>query len=163
MKKLSDGYGYHLCMAIVLATSSQSYKRSKYSHERGLLSLFLTNGIIILIFTVFASTLSGFWPFSFKPPLASLGGVIIHLMSESHKSSRFRCMMLQNDNEILRPICCRTGQRFFVTPFLSTGNNLTFSKMRTKRARLKILKVTGRNKTMLMFLRYRSRYDYSVK
>ena len=36
--------------------SSQSYKRSKYSHEVELLSLFLQNGVIILVFTVFAST-----------------------------------------------------------------------------------------------------------
>ena len=60
-------------------------------------------------------------------------------------------MMLQNPNEILKAICCNLRQNFFVTNFLSTGNNLTFSKMRTKSARLKILKVTGRNKTLLMF------------
>ena len=65
--------------------------------------------------------------------------IIIHLMSGSHKSSRFRWTMLQNSNEVLRAICRNTRQRFFVTLFLSTGNNLTFSKMRTKRARLKIL------------------------
>ena len=34
-----------------------------------LLSLFLRNRVIILIFTVLLP-LSGFWPFSFKPPLA---------------------------------------------------------------------------------------------
>ena len=46
---------------------SQSYKRSKYRHEVVLLSLFLRNSVIILVFTVFASTaLSGFWPFTFK-------------------------------------------------------------------------------------------------
>ena len=65
--------------------------------------------------------------------------IIIHLMSGSHKSSKFRRTMLQNGNEVLRAICRNTRQRFFVTLFLSTGNNLTFSKMRTKRARLKIL------------------------
>ena len=30
---------------------------------------FLPNFVFILVFTVFASTVSGFWPFSFKPPL----------------------------------------------------------------------------------------------
>ena len=40
-----------------------------------LLSLFLQNGVIILI-SLFLLPLSGFWPFSFKPPRAALGGVI---------------------------------------------------------------------------------------
>ena len=37
-------------------------------------SHFLRNGVIILVFTILLP-LSGFWPFSFKPPLASLGGL----------------------------------------------------------------------------------------
>ena len=81
------------------------------------------------------------------------------VMSRSNKSSWYRYMMLQNPNEILKAICCNLRQKFFVTNFLSSGNNLTFSKMRTKSARLKILKVTGRNKTLLMFFAIR---DYNI-
>ena len=42
---------------------------SKLSHEMELFPHFLPNFVFILVFTVFASTVSGFWPFSFKPPL----------------------------------------------------------------------------------------------
>merc|ERR1711940_215700 len=49
--------------------SSLTYKRSKLCHEMVLLSHFLPNCVFILVFTVFASIVSGFWPFLFKPPL----------------------------------------------------------------------------------------------
>ena len=55
---------------------SQSYKRSKYRHEMALLSLFFYKMASLFWFSLFLLPLSGFWPFSFKPPLAPLGGVI---------------------------------------------------------------------------------------
>ena len=47
---------------------SLTYKHSKLSHEMVLLTHFLPNCVFILVFTVFASIVSGFWLFSFKPP-----------------------------------------------------------------------------------------------
>ena len=37
-----------------------------------LLTHFLPNCVFILVFTVFASIVSGFWPFLFKPPLKKI-------------------------------------------------------------------------------------------
>ena len=57
---------------------SQSYKHSKYSHEMALLSLFYETASLFW-FSLFLLSLSGFWPFSFKPPRAALGGVKINI------------------------------------------------------------------------------------
>ena len=48
---------------------SLTYKRSKLCHEMVLLTLFLPICVFILVFTVFASIVSGFWLFLLKPPL----------------------------------------------------------------------------------------------
>ena len=48
------------------------------------------------------------------------------LMCGGHKSSGSGYTMLQNPNEGLSAICCNIEQRFFVTLFLSTGNNLGY-------------------------------------
>ena len=45
-----------------------TYKRSKLCHEMALLTHFLPNCVFILVFTVFASIVSGFWLFLFITP-----------------------------------------------------------------------------------------------
>ena len=52
--------------------SSQSYNRSKYRHKRGLQSHFLQNGVIILVFTDFASTVRILAIFFWTPPRFAL-------------------------------------------------------------------------------------------